>query len=1399
MLDFAIPSSKDDLLSEHSDRYVPRNIVGPDVLPKKYSECINSIRQEGFKYVLDHFDTLVSVLINVQKLSWDDAIKGFCVIRRGVEAMISELRVLLRGNLVLDDEVRRPAANAAKMLVYLATQCIGAFEERVQRIGESRIKKKGAGNTFPELCEWQGELTLLARLFHEMLHLPLVWLWDPPVPSSEEAFFHLLGNMSFTLLENPAIITTKLADVKEAVLHMLGLMVNRYNYKISIVLRLSDALTRTEHSASVVASAVALLQSQYGCPNAIREVVKEVVEAHSGEVLPLCARNHGLFLGELAELAPAALMDSLPCVLPLLQSPHVAVRTGVLSAMCAIVLKCLSGSNLTVALQRQRDDLLDSLLDYVYDANAFVRAKVVSLWRRLVEEDAVPQEIRCEVLEAVGGRILDAALSVRKASIQLVTLFLERNPALAATSKEAEKLEEEKSKLQEMKDRFREGNPRDMQWLQMQPFVAIELQEYFEENVKEVGEAEEVDEMDGSEGNDEKSTGDEEEGDQDAFIQRVHKELCMALDTKDVVKALKCVSRIEHLAPSHLTVAENSEIKAKVDFYLYILGFFYKYETLTTEALAKSMLNVKDKEEQEMIKVKELYVQYLEASLMFMHQVRSALTHLESLLRWTASRPGGGASGSAESAATVDGVRLAQVAHGVGVPGADACMRALLCLLLHEPDAAVLAAVADGAREVYLQTEATAGLGRVERAVANLLALLDGLTAGEARALEALVQHWLKEGVVPSGSVQALWELAEHPEGASFPPLTPLCPRRRRLLALELLRMAAPANPQRLLALASATARALGAWDPEAAAAACAALAAACPPKAHAHGAPAALPHTRLPLTHALFETLAGLLSSTFTGTDAHFVTLAVGAVDLAYAICLTPEEVVERWLKDMLNTLEDQKAKTLQSFSPCAASQIPAVEARALGRFVAVAGHVAMMQMLFMDTAVYSKIKSIEEKEKAQKSTCRKKAKQVASKKRGQNNNPSDSPSSLDSASSAPLEVPQETEEATQAEDRVSESIRLVCEQDMFSPKSLLGQILPLVVEVLSKPKTYDCAALQRSALLALAKMMMVSSSVCQDHIQLFVTIMAQSQDPETRAQAIISVADITLRFPNCVEPWSKHIYARLQDSSGLVRLTTILILSRLVMCDMIKVRGQISDLALCVCDSNPSIADASRAFFSELSLKHNMLYNVLPDIISGLCASSLPEEKFNEITSFVFGLIKKDKQVEVLVEKLCQRFQLSTSERHASYIAFCLTLLHYSPKALARLTDQMRITELYAEKLRIDKVHQYFQTIISAHSKAGAKPEMKAAAEELATAVDNILHGRKNSAAEGEEDEDGAPVARGRVQRTPRNTRSTPRKKGTTPASSGRSARKPRRTTNKLQWSSSEDEEAALSTITE
>lgn len=62
-------------------------------------------------------------------------------------------------------------------------------------------------------------------------------------------------------------------------------------------------------------------------------------------------------------------------------------------------------------------------------------------------------------------------------------------------------------------------------------------------------------------------------------------------------------------------------------------------------------------------------------------------------------------------------------------------------------------------------------------------------------------------------------------------------------------------------------------------------------------------------------------------------------------------------------------------------------------------------------------------------------------------------------------------------------------------------------------------------------------------------------------------------------------------------MKKNTLMALTHLILNGMIKVKGQLGEMAKCIEDPETRITDLAKLFFKELSGKDNAIYNNLPD----------------------------------------------------------------------------------------------------------------------------------------------------------------------------------------------------------
>lgn len=290
----------------------------------------------------------------------------------------------------------------------------------------------------------------------------------------------------------------------------------------------------------------------------------------------------------------------------------------------------------------------------------------------------------------------------------------------------------------------------------------------------------------------------------------------------------------------------------------------------------------------------------------------------------------------------------------------------------------------------------------------------------------------------------------------------------------------------------------------------------------------------------------------------------------------------------------------------------------------------------------------------------------------------------------------------AGNAEDDIGDLIANIREKELlYGEKSLLALYGPMIAAICASPKRYRVSfchkyntnfqspTLREAAVLALTKFMCVSSAFCEAHLLLLFKILETSRDPIVRSNIVIALGDIAvcwgsliddvsgvqpMREPPLTLQNSERLYQGLTDPDPIVKKNTLMVLTHLILNGMIKVKGQLGEMAKCLEDPDQRIADLAKLFFSELSTKDNALYNNLQDVISHLSigAHAVDEETFEKTMRFIFKFIEKEKQAEAIVEKLCQRFRLATEERQWRDIAFCLSLLPFkSERSMKKLIE--------------------------------------------------------------------------------------------------------------------------------
>ena len=287
-----------------------------------------------------------------------------------------------------------------------------------------------------------------------------------------------------------------------------------------------------------------------------------------------------------------------------------------------------------------------------------------------------------------------------------------------------------------------------------------------------------------------------------------------------------------------------------------------------------------------------------------------------------------------------------------------------------------------------------------------------------------------------------------------------------------------------------------------------------------------------------------------------------------------------------------------------------------------------------------------------------------------------------------------------------------------------LIGQVQPLVVRLMRDLRSVKTLWTQQAVLLAFAKFLCVSQVFCQTYLPLLVNVLDDAElPPPLRSNCIITLGDLIHRFPLLLEPYTDRLFPQLHSKAPSIKRISILTLTHLVLNDMLKMRGQLVEIILCLLD--PDIRNLAVLFLELLNKKDNsMLYNLIPEAVAKLGSlESLEETQFKLLVDSVVKYVEKEKQQENLIDKLCLRLIGLRKSDEKRRICYCLRALCQSERCLRKLLDNVSTWQVFI--LQDPGAKSYFDEIRLRLSKSW-KSDSKAVLEEYEGRVNGAVDER-------------------------------------------------------------------------
>ncbi|XP_011634039.1 condensin complex subunit 1 [Pogonomyrmex barbatus] len=1290
---FVTESEKDELLTSHAGQYFVKEITPLRMISQALDSTRSELQANGAHFILDHFDTFFSIVVHGDKIELEVCLRSFSRIHKALEILVDDLeKIFDHGKDITDDEDRKTYLCINNMLAYLFSWFICHIEEQIKSSNEINIgkRKKPAKSDIEE--EWEEIRQKALEVLYRWLQVPLHKIWRPPIV--DNSFVMTLAQICYKILEQSK--DTKQKHMRQTIFEILGTLIKKYNHGITCVVRIVQLVKLYDALAIPIATGVVHMVTECGCNGLVKEVMNEIGQR---EISETDSRNTSVFLENIAILQPNLIIPILDEITDYLSSEFYTMRNCVIGILGAVIKKALTGEDLTETKKEQRDECLDNLEEHMLDCNAHVRSKVLHIWQDLCCEGAVPLARYGKLLASTALRLEDKSANVRKQALLLLRTLLQSNPFAGKLNcvEITKSLEKETIKLQELKTQIVSSSGRGNQqrfelWVNLQSDVKAAIKQVLKND-----EAEGTDNVE-----------QDENIDPDDAFEHVRQLLLNQKVTEAVTYLWKTCTKLKE-APE----MKNLSISAKEEcLFAFLLKIFIESENKLAddknEDLNDAAKSEQDNKNEEELRLRNRVINYLNKCLKFATELEKAIPMAEKLLFSTCV-------GDAVESCTFLGT-----AFQFGVTGAASSMREALFQVFHR-DQSVRNNIAIVYKQIYLDINSDKRSTRqIAIARANrLIELLKELKPGQSSALTLLIATWYENGDLNNELLQVLWEKFS----MKYPDTSPIDSRT----ALMIITMIAQAKSNIVtdnldvlmkiglgprakddLLLARDTCRTLL--------------------KIKQNSKDIDKLPLRYPNNHEIFKKIMILLIDFFTNTEENaYISFTTDALNVIYHLANQPDKLI----KELLSSITEKGQFTNKEMN-----QVSDVSSIVLSRLLYIIGHVAIRQLVHLDISIYKELK--------RRNMLREMQGKKKKRTKGVLPTPDIKAKSVNSLTSANAfsrvsrnsRISRDTsiltedngEEALEGaiDDAEAEFMNDVLEHEIITGDGLLTKFVPLVLDVCQYPSTkYNNENVQAAGSLALSKMMTVSSEFCEKSLQLLITILERSPYPGIRSNMLIGLSDLATRFPNQVEPWSKHIYGRLRDKDVNVRRTCVRMLSNLIMREMIRVKGQVSELALCVIDADEQVRQDTKEFFVQLAQKGNALYNIVPDILSRLADPelNLDEKNFQETIRYILGLMQKEKQIDTIIDKICARFKLAATERQWRDLSYCLSLLQFSGKSIRRLIESL---PLLKEKIHYKPVLIALQNIIEQTKK---KADTKAASLELEEKIQELLEAKTDN----------------------------------------------------------------------
>ncbi|KAH9939915.1 non-SMC mitotic condensation complex subunit 1-domain-containing protein [Amylocystis lapponica] len=1198
--------------------------------------------------------------------------------------------------------------------------------------GGKAATSRAAPKKNAEEWTWIDQIPPTLALISRVLRLKTQRIWMTTV--ERDTFINCITRPVYHITESEQYM--KAQPIRLGVYKVICLAVKHHGHTLAAQISIMQSLQYYEHLSEPMAECLTVLSKEFDHAQLADEILREISAKSFNAQDSKGPRAFSKFLIRFAELAPRAVQKQISLLSSHLDSESYPMRMALVEVIGSLIRELASAEDLAPEqMKKQVAPLYDHLLERTLDLSSYVRTKVFAVLARLCDLRVKFPQQRLAVTRAAVDALEDKAAGVRKGAVGLLVRLVVTHPYGLVHGGPLG--------LQEWEEHYRAISA---EIRELEGVVGKSVERRASEGTEGEGSGDGEDEGEG-EGEDQDQDQDEGEPSSERRRKRRRKrgddgdDDGMDVDGEDEDVEMQDGKDGDGEDGEPQTPKKKKSKKGKKP----------RTSQLDMNAMANEQEALAALETDQVANL-QLRKKYYAEALNFIRQLEEGMLTVQRLLA------------STNKLEVLEAIEFFRVTHEYKFDGAEVGIKKMLHLIWTKDNNATsedgkeLKGVRSRLLECYrsLYFDALPDMEpkqQVNRIAKNMIELTYDATLAELTSLEEMMRWMMEDGQIHGDVIAKLWHVY-----SSDRPL-PKPQRRGAVIALGMLALAKRSVvADRVETLVKVGLGNLGKADLTLARYTCVAL-------QRLNGSAKKVKGSlldkslRLDMENPLFRKLQDAVEHPCRSKE--WFGMAEQAINTVYALGERPDVLCDSLIRNLTRKAfrRQERAKTPPPKDPDAMDEDDVQEehdnaadksqaqpeeekdngdAFALSQLLFVVGHVAIKHIVYLELVEREWKRQKHEREQG-----------LWSEK-------------LAAGRNSPTRSSKDQEELDQvagnAEDEIGERIAVTRETELlYGPDSLLATYGPMIVHICGSPHKFKNRTLRAAATLAFSKFLCVSSRFCDQHHHLLFKVLETSKDASIRSNIVIALGDVAVSFSSIIDENSNELYKGLSDDDLVVKKNTLMVLTHLILNGMIKVKGQLGEMAKCLEDLDERIADLAKLFFSELSTKDNAIYNNLPDVISHLSvgAHAVDEPVFQSTMRYIFSFIEKEKQAENIVEKLCQRFRLSEDPRQWRDIAYCLSLLPFkSERSVKKLIEGL---QFYRDKLHEETVFGRFQEILTKarSNKSANKPDAEL------NEFENILEENKR---QGEEDQAFEKRVQGKkAAAKKRATRRSARKKAT------------------------------------